>query len=247
MKFEKEVAIVTGGTTGIGNATCVKLIQEGATVYNLDISDSNTEGLVFIKCDVRNYVEVQNAVKFIYEKEGKIDLLFANAGVHMSGNIEETCINDFENVLSINLKGLFYTVKEVIPIMRKQQKGSIVLTGSDQSFIGKGDSSVYGLTKGAIAQFTKSTAIDYAQFNIRINCICPGTIETPLLTKAVEGFDTLTKLGKDTIYKMLEEAQPIKRIAKPEEIANVVSFLLSNESSFMTGALIAADGGYTCQ
>lgn len=247
MKFEKEVAIVTGGTTGIGNATCVKLIQEGATVYNLDINDSNTEGLFFIKCDVRNYVEVQNAVKYVYEKEGKVDLLFANAGVHMSGNIEETSINDFENVLSINLKGLFYTVKEVIPIMRKQQKGSIVLTGSDQSFIGKGNSSVYGLTKGAIAQFTKSTAIDYAQFNIRINCICPGTIETPLLTKAVEGFDALTKLGKDTIYKMLEEAQPIKRIAKPEEIANVVSFLLSNESSFMTGALIAADGGYTCQ
>ena len=92
MKFEKEVAIVTGGTTGIGNATCVKLIQEGATVYNLDINDSNTEGLIFIKCDVRNYVDVQNAVKFIYEKEGKIDLLFANAGVHRSENIEETNI-----------------------------------------------------------------------------------------------------------------------------------------------------------
>ena len=247
MKFYKEVAVVTGGTTGIGNATCTKLKQEGAIVYNLDINDINREGIAFIKCDVRNYEEVQNAVKHIYNKEGKIDLLFANAGVHMSGNIEETSINDFENVLSINLKGLYYIVKEVIPIMRKQQKGSIVLTGSDQSFIGKGNSSVYGLTKGAIGQFTKSTAIDYAPYNIRINCICPGTIETPLLTKAVAGFDTITKIGKDVIYKMLEEAQPIKRIAKPEEIANVVSFLLSNESSFITGALIAADGGYTCQ
>jgi NAD(P)-dependent dehydrogenase (short-subunit alcohol dehydrogenase family) len=247
MKFDKEVAVVTGGTTGIGKATCTKLKQEGAIVYNLDINDINREGIAFIKCDVRNHEEVQNAVKHIYNKEGKIDLLFANAGVHMSGNIEETSINDFENVLSINLKGLYYTVKEVIPIMRKQQKGSIVLTGSDQSFIGKGNSSVYGLTKGAIGQFTKSTAIDYAPYNIRINCICPGTIETPLLTKAVAGFDTITKIGKDTIYKMLEEAQPIKRIAKPEEIASVVSFLLSNESSFITGALIAADGGYTCQ
>ncbi len=247
MKFDKEVAVITGGTTGIGNATCTKLKQEGAIVYNLDINDINTEGITFIKCDVRNYEDVQNAVKHIYNKEGKIDLLFANAGVHMSGNIEETSIDDFENVLSINLKGLYYTVKEVIPIMRKQQKGSIVLTGSDQSFIGKGNSSVYGLTKGAIGQFTKSTAIDYAPYNIRVNCICPGTIETPLLTKAVAGFDTITKIGKDAIYKILEEAQPIKRIAKPEEIANVVSFLLSNESSFITGALIAADGGYTCQ
>lgn len=247
MKFNTEVAVVTGGTTGIGNATCAKLKEEGAIVYNLDIHDINTEGVHFIQCDVRNYDEVQKAIQHIYNKEGKIDLLFANAGVHMSGNIEETSIDAFENVLSINLKGLYYTVKAVIPIMRKQQKGSIVLTGSDQSFIGKGNSSVYGLTKGAIGQFTKSTAIDYAPYNIRVNCICPGTIETPLLTKAVEGFDALTKIGKATIYKMLEEAQPIKRIAKPEEIANVVSFLLSHESSFITGALIAADGGYTAQ
>ena len=247
MKFDKEVAVITGGTTGIGSATCTKLQQEGAIVYNLDIHDNSAEGVHFIQCDVHKYEEVENAIQHIVNQEGKIDLLFANAGVHMSGNIEETSIDDFENILSINLKGIFYTVKAVIPIMRKQQKGSIVLTGSDQSFIGKGNSSAYGLTKGAIGQFTKSTAIDYAPHNIRVNCICPGTIETPLLTKAVAGFDALTKIGKDAIYKMLEEAQPIKRIAKPEEVAHVVSFLLSNESSFITGALIAADGGYTCQ
>jgi NAD(P)-dependent dehydrogenase (short-subunit alcohol dehydrogenase family) len=247
MKFDKEVAVITGGTTGIGSATCTKLQQEGAIVYNLDIHDIGAEGVHFIQCDVRKYEEVKNAIRHIVDKEGKIDLLFANAGVHMSGNIEETGIDDFENVLSINLKGMFYTIKEVIPIMRKQQKGSIVLTGSDQSFIGKGNSSAYGLTKGAIGQFTKSTAIDYAPYNIRVNCICPGTIETPLLTKAIAGFDALTNIGKDAIYKMLEDAQPIKRIGKPEEIAHVVSFLLSHESSFITGALIAADGGYTCQ
>lgn len=247
MKFEKQIAIVTGGSTGIGNATCIKLKNEGAIVYNLDIHNVATDEIQFIKCDIRNYSDVKSAVQQVINKEGKIDLLFANAGIHMSGNIEDTSIEDFENILSINLKGLFYTVKEVIPFMKIQKKGAIVLTGSDQSFIGKGNSSAYGLTKGAIGQLTKSTAIDYAPFNIRINCICPGTIETPLLTRAVDGFDALTHLGKDTIYKMLEEAQPIKRIAKPEEIANVVSFLLSEESSFMTGALVAADGGYTCQ
>ena len=143
MKFEKEVAVITGGTTGIGSATCTKLKQEGAIVYNLDIHDIGTEGVHFIQCDVRNYQEVKNAIEHIVHKEGKIDLLFANAGVHMSGNIEQTGIDDFENVLSINLKGMYYTVKEVIPIMRKQQKGSIVLTGSDQSFICKGKSSAY--------------------------------------------------------------------------------------------------------
>lgn len=154
MKFEKEVAVITGGTTGIGSATCAKLKEEGAIVYNLDLHGISAEGVHFIQCDVRNYEEVKNAVEHIVDREGKIDLLFANAGVHMSGNIEETGIDDFENVLSINVKGMYYTVKEVIPIMRKQQKGSIVLNGSDQSFIGKGSSSVYGLTKGAIGQFT---------------------------------------------------------------------------------------------
>ena len=119
--------------------------------------------------------------------------------------------------------------------------------GSDQSFIGKGKSSVYGLSKGAIAQLTKSTAIDYAEFNIKINCICPGTINTPLLDKAVEKFKSLSGMQNDEVMKILQEAQPIQRIAEPSEIATVVSFLLSEENSFMTGALVPVDGGYTCQ
>jgi NAD(P)-dependent dehydrogenase (short-subunit alcohol dehydrogenase family) len=110
MKFDKEVAVITGGTTGIGSATCTKLKQEGAIVYNLDIHDISAEGVHFIQCDVRKYEEVKNAIQHILHQEGKIDLLFANAGVHMSGNIEETGVDDFENVLSINLKGMFYTL-----------------------------------------------------------------------------------------------------------------------------------------
>jgi len=131
--------------------------------------------------------------------------------------------------------------------MKANGKGNIVLMGSDQSIVGKGKSSVYGLTKGAIGQLTKSTAIDYAEYNIRVNCICPGTIDTPLLAKAIEGFSWITNLSHDDILYSLESAQPIKRIAKPAEIANVVRFLLSDESSFITGSLISADGGYTCQ
>jgi len=247
MKFKDGIAVVTGGTTGIGKACCLRLKEEGASVYNLDIADDGSREIPFIKCDVRNYAEVQTAVSYIFEKEGKIDLLFANAGIHVTGNIEETSVEEFENVLSVNLKGLFYTVKAVIPLMKNRNKGRIVLMGSDQSFIGKSRSSVYGLTKGAIGQFTKSTAIDYAEYNIRVNCICPGTIKTPLMLNAIDEFHRLTKIDKDVIYKSWESAQPIKKVATPEEIANVVCFLLSDESSFITGALIAADGGYTCQ
>lgn len=131
--------------------------------------------------------------------------------------------------------------------MKEQQKGNILLMGSDQSFVGKSKSSVYGMTKGAIGQLTKSTAIDYAPFNIKVNCICPGTVDTPLLNKAVSKFQSLTGLSSLEIQELLENAQPINRIAKPEEIANVACYLLSDENSFMTGSLVPVDGGYICQ
>ncbi|MCP4393958.1 MAG: SDR family oxidoreductase [Alphaproteobacteria bacterium] len=247
MRFNNKVAIVTGGTTGIGKETCTKLSREGAIVYNLDINEIKNNKINFIKCDVSSYTEIQNAVQKICKKEKKINLLFANAGIHLFANIEETSIEEFERILSVNAKGVFYILKEVIPIMKKQKEGNIILMGSDQSIIGKGRSSIYGMTKGAIAQLTKSTAIDYAEYNIKINCICPGTIETPLLNKAVEDFNNSTGINKEKILKLLKEAQPIKRIAEPLEVANVVCFLLSDENSFMTGSLVSVDGGYTSQ
>ena len=180
------------------------------------------------------------------EKE-KIDALFTNAGVHLFANLEETTYEEFETVLSINLKGVFYTLKAVIPVMKNQKHGVILLIGSDQTLIGKGRSSVYGLTKGAIGQLAKSTAIDYAPFNIRVNCLCAGTTDTPLMNKAVTRYHQLSGLPEEEIKASLDHAQPIQHVARPEEIAKVACFLLSKESSYVTGALIAADGGYTAQ
>ena len=247
MEFENKIAVITGASSGIGKATRQVLMEKGAVVYNLDLFNDDSNDAFYINCDVSNYDSVKDAVKNIFIKHNRIDLLFANAGLHKVGNIEETSIDDFEKILSVNLKGVFYVLKEILPIMKANGKGNIVLMGSDQSIIGKGKSSVYGLTKGAIGQLTKSTAIDYADYNIRVNCICPGTIDTPLLATAIEGFTSITNLSSADILHSLEAAQPIKRIAKPAEIANVVRFLLSDESSFITGSLISADGGYTCQ
>jgi NAD(P)-dependent dehydrogenase (short-subunit alcohol dehydrogenase family) len=247
MEFENKIAVITGASSGIGKATMHKLLEKGAVIYNLDLFNEDSNDEFYIDCDVSDYNSVKESVKKIYNKHGRIDLLFANAGVHKVGNIEETSIDDFEKVLSVNLKGVFYVLKEILPIMKAQGKGNIVLMGSDQSIVGKGKSAVYGLTKGAIGQLTKSTAIDYAEYNIRVNCVCPGTIETPLLNNAVDGFSRMTNVEKGAILESLKNAQPINIIAQPYEIANVVCFLLSDDSSFMTGSLCSVDGGYTCQ
>ncbi len=247
MQWEKTITVITGASSGIGKATLELLRNEGSIVYNLDHKEPAKADPYFIRCDVSNRTDIDNAIQNIFDKEQRIDFLFANAGMHLFATLEETSPEQVDKIVSINLLGPFFLLKSVIPIMKTQKKGSIVLMGSDQALIGKASSAVYGMTKGAIGQLTKSTAIDYAPFNIRVNCICPGTIQTPLLDNAVQQF--VAKTGQETaaVYSSLDTVQPIGRIGQPEEIAKAVRFLLSDDSSFTTGCLFAVDGGYTCQ
>ena len=242
---QNKVAIVVGGSSGMGNAVVRMLEHEGCRTHVLDIRKT-TDGL-FQSCDVRDYEQVRRSVGNVVEQDGRIDLLFVAAGVHLFADIEETSIEQFEDVLSVNLKGPFYVLKEVLPVMRKQRYGNVVLMGSDQVFVGKGSSAVYGLSKAALGQLTKSSAIDYAPHNVRINCVCPGTIDTPMLGPSVERFHEKSGKSVEEIYDTLKTAQPVQRLGTPEEIAKVVLFLLSDDCPFMTGALVSADGGYTCQ
>jgi len=243
--YRNKVALIVGGASGMGNAVVRLLANEGCRTHVLDIKET-TDGL-FRWCDVRDYEQVRRSVEHIVKQDGRIDLLFVAAGVHLFAGIEETSIEEFEDVLSVNLKGPFYVLKEVLPVMRKQRYGNVVLMGSDQVFVGKGSSSVYGLSKAALGQLTKSSAIDYAPYNVRVNCICPGTIDTPMVGPSVERFHRKSGKSVEEIYDMLKKAQPIQRLGTPEEIGKVVLFLLSDDCPFMTGALISADGGYTCQ
>lgn len=241
------VVIITGASSGIGKATRRYLQEKGQIVYNLDIRETEPGDEYFIRCDMRDRVQIRDAVQQVINREGRIDMLFANAGVHLFANIEETSDAELDQLVGINILGTYATLQAVIPHMKARKKGTIVLMGSDQSFVGKGSSSAYGMTKGAVAQLTKSTAIDYAPYNIRVNCICPGTIDTPLLDKAVDRFVSLTGEDRDKVMQDLNRIQPAGRIGKPEEIAKAVAFLLSDDSSFVTGALLSADGGYVCQ
>ncbi len=248
MEWNNKVVIITGASTGIGAATCELLSSKGAVVYNLDIiaASENSSGH-FIQCDMRDRKAIRDAVQQVAAKENRIDMLFANAGIHLFASIEETSDEQLDNLVAINILGVYCILQAVLPLMKQQQGGSIVLMGSDQAIVGKASSSAYGMTKGAIGQLTKSTAIDYAKFNIRVNCICPGTVDTPLLHKAVSHYAKISTVKEEDVYAGLNTVQPLGRIAQPQEIASVVAFLLSDESSFMTGSLVSADGGYVCQ
>jgi NAD(P)-dependent dehydrogenase (short-subunit alcohol dehydrogenase family) len=243
--FQGKVGIVVGGASGMGNAVVRQLTREGVRTHVFDIKP--TADGVFQSCDVRDYDQVRRSVQQVLAQEGRIDLLFIAAGVHLFANIEDTSIEEFERVLAINLKGPFYVLKEVLPVMRQQRSGNVVIMGSDQVFVGKGSSAVYGLSKAALGQLTKSTAIDYAPYNVRVNCICPGTIDTPMVGPSVQRFHEASGMPLEEIYEVLRKAQPIQRLGTPDEIGRAVLFMLSDECPFMTGALISVDGGYTCQ
>ncbi|MFW8589807.1 SDR family NAD(P)-dependent oxidoreductase [Glaciecola sp. 2405UD65-10] len=234
--------VITGASSGIGLAIAKYFDTRNYNVFNLDIVPS-TVG-TFIECSVTNQAQVNEEIARIGKAYG-IDVLISNAGVHFSGNIENTNNDDFERVLNINVKGAYYATRAAIPFMRAQNSGSIIYIGSDQSLVAKQNSFIYGLTKHALASMAKSTALDYAKFNVRANIICPGTIETPLYHAAINRY--CEKSGEEIDKVHAEEAlqQPLGRIGQAEDVAALAYFLASDEASFITGSSYPVDGGYT--
>lgn len=251
--MSEKIAVITGGARGIGAATAKLFAEKNARVYILDVKApifdlAKTSQVQYIECDISKFDSVQSAIEKIKKEVGHIDALFINAGVHVSATLEETSLDEFERVLNINFKGAFYTLKCVLPLMKSRQSGSIVLTGSDQSVIGKKHSFIYGATKGAIGQMTKSLALDCAPFNIRVNCVCPGAIKTDLYDGAVKNAaDKYAGGDIKAIEDGVKQKHPLGRVGMPEEVAKLVYFLCSEDASYMTGGLIPVDGGYTCQ
>lgn len=241
----KKVAVVTGGSKGIGLAIVETLIAKHFQVFNLDVTPS--ESGQFIPCDVSNMTQVEHSIQHIVSQAGRIDCLVSNAGIHVSANIENTSEAEFDRVFALNVKGAYAAIKASLPTMKQQGSGSIILISSDQALIAKHNSFAYNLSKSALASIAKTTALDYAAFNIRANAVCPGTIETPLYHQAIDNYCARSGADKAKVHQEEAALQPLGRLGQPQEVANLVAFLASDEASFITGSLQVIDGGYTAQ
>ena len=259
MDLKDKVTLITGGATGIGRA-CVELFaQRGARVtFTVHKVDSRSEEVVealkrqgrsahMSKCDVLSEEEVVKAVQDVVSREGRIDILVNNAGVVLIKPLVETTMEEFVKVVHTNLGGQFLFCKHVIPHMQNQKSGVIVNMSSVSGHVGQVYHTIYGSTKGAISALTRALAWEVAPYNIRVNTISPGSIDTPMLRGDVAVESKRRRVDPEVVVKERAEHEAFKRWASPMEIAQVIAFLASEESSFINGADILADGGWTAQ
>jgi NAD(P)-dependent dehydrogenase (short-subunit alcohol dehydrogenase family) len=252
-RVENRIAIVTGAGSGIGAASALRLAEEGAQVICADInSDAAAQTAREIKSagfsaqgyaiDISDSAACDALVSHAVAEYGAIDILVNNAGVNLPGVFHEVSNETIDRTLDVNVKGAMYLTRAALPHMLKNSRGSIVNMSSVNGLVSEPYLSVYSASKGAIVMFTRGIALDYAKTGIRCNAICPGWVDTPINHAHAKMLG-----GLDHVYKTIDSFQPIGRPGTSREIANVVLFLASDESSFMTGSIVSADGGMTAQ
>ncbi len=230
----KKSVLVTGGSKGIGAAIVKKFLSEEYIVYFCDVAEpehGNKKNLFFHKCDISDHEQVKNMYHSFSERKIKLNSIVNNAGINLHASIEDISYEAWDRIIKTNVYGPF-NITRYMHMLLDTPNASIVNIGSDQSLIAKKNRLAYCTSKGAVLQFSRSLAVDLAEKGVRVNCVCPGPVDTPMMRE-------MTKT------RQLEIKQPIPRPGRPEEVADVVFFLCSDSSSYITGASVAVDGGYT--
>ena len=247
--LDGKVAVVTGAASGIGAASAIRFAAEGASVVVADIRPAKAEAIVadivsrggraaVFEVDVQNAESVEHMIEHCVKLYGRIDVLFNNAGTLRQGTAVELSVKDWDLVMAVNVRSVFLGAKFAVPHMRRQGGGSIINTASVSGLDGDAGSVVYSASKAAVINLTRALSTDHAAEGIRVNAICPGTIETPPVARA---------LADPRIRESYVQAHAMRRLGRPEEIANAAVWLASDEASFVTGEALVVDGGFSSQ
>lgn len=251
MKLQQKVALITGAGSGIGQASALQFAREGAQVIALDLNEqglattrSQVEAIggncLTLPVDVSREAQVEEAIAHVAERFGRLDILFNNAGISVLKPITETTEDDWDKILGVNLKGVFFGCKHAIPWMVGQGKGVIINTASELAMVAQPFYGAYCASKGGVLAMTRALALEWANKGIRINTLCPGPVQTPLL-QAEFDVEADPVAGEQSVVDTI----PVGRLGKPEEIAKVAVFLASDDAEFIHGASITVDGGKT--
>ena len=253
MQFDGKVAVVTGASSGIGRATALAFAREGAAVAiadpNIGAGERGVQEIRRLSVDAEAYAtdvsreaDVRALVDAVMARWGHLDILVNNAGIYLQADAVATSEAQWNHLLAVNLTGAFLCVKHAVPAMIRGKGGAIVNVASEAGLVGIRNQVAYNVSKAGLVSMTKSCAVDFASQGIRVNCVCPGTTDTPLVQAAVA-------LAADSkkARKALEEVRPANRLGTPEEIAAAVVFLAGDSAGYATGAVLSVDGGYTAQ